>query len=746
MQLESLKKRFMRVVAPSLPNEWEVEEVLEGLLELSESRGNLLLEQVPVIWPVSHSLCFAFLEDGARCASLIPKDKFPQWTRRILSLYETGGLAASRRFMADPDRLFLGPMEGRYGVSFSDILARMLLYLRGVSGTDIELAAAKTPYTDTQKIFMPPVLDIFSEQAENSLLYKFLISLQWAHVQSRIFEKLLVGVEVNSECMNFSAYAHPTRARTLFAVVQTVSSVHWLRDRLPGLIRSAKPLYLHILKDMSATEGSHEFYDGVMLLLQSPFGAVSIDIDTPLYWLTKRTASESSFDLLPDLYRYFENKNGGCDFGQFSMVLGDFSFHSASAVIQKRRIDEKNAFISLMANAITKNEKKHEIAGQDKVKQMEEKAEGTRLMVATEDEAEPSGRDDLLIENGEFELSDELKDLIEDIEEDLGELPDAYVQAASGMAGKGVNKREPPHSGNSWCEPNPGPDAHSYDEWDYRRGGYRQNWCTLYEKSISRAKSSFVADTLYKYGGTLHRIRRQFEMLRNQHRFIRRRRHGDDIDFDALVDTLGDHRAGLVPSDRLFLRLLRDQREISTHFLVDMSNSTEGWVGTAVKESLILMAEAMDIVGDPYAIYGFSGMRRSKSEVFPVKEITESYSNIVKERIIGMGPKEYTRMGPPIRHMTKKMLAVDGRIRLLIVFTDGKPEDYDDYKGEYAIEDTRKAILEARGAGVRVFCITIDKSAHDYLGHMFGRGHFIFIDKVESLPGKLVEMYRVLTC
>jgi nitric oxide reductase NorD protein len=96
--------------------------------------------------------------------------------------------------------------------------------------------------------------------------------------------------------------------------------------------------------------------------------------------------------------------------------------------------------------------------------------------------------------------------------------------------------------------------------------------------------------------------------------------------------------------------------------------------------------------------------------------------------------------------MTKKMLEAESRVRLLIVFSDGKPEDYDEYKGRYAIEDTRKAILEARGAGIRVFCITIDKSAHEYLGHMFGLGQFIFIDNVEALPGKLVEMYRLLTC
>ena len=77
--------------------------------------------------------------------------------------------------------------------------------------------------------------------------------------------------------------------------------------------------------------------------------------------------------------------------------------------------------------------------------------------------------------------------------------------------------------------------------------------------------------------------------------------------------------------------------------------------------------------------------------------------------------------------------------------TDGKPEDYDDYKGEYAVEDTRHALVEARAAGIHPFCITIDRSAHDYMDHMFGEKNYIMIDDVKKLPRKMPEIYRVLT-
>jgi nitric oxide reductase NorD protein len=368
------------------------------------------------------------------------------------------------------------------------------------------------------------------------------------------------------------------------------------------------------------------------------------------------------------------------------------------------------------------------------------------LMQSQRDDKSSRGKEALLMDNEGVDLPAELAALIKGIVEDLGALPEAYVQAAAGQAGRGINRqnRQECDSHKELTSSIP-VNGQPYDEWDYRRAGYRADWCLLSEKTLNPVRSGFVAGTLEKYKPQLNKLRRQFEMLRTRHRFVRRRRHGDDIDLDALIEALGDTRAGLSPSDRLFVQLLRDERDIAAMFLVDMSNSTEGWVGVAIKEALVLMAEALEVVGDRYGIYGFSGMRRSRSELFHIKHLGEPYSAEVQGRIAAIGPKEYTRMGPPIRHLTKKLQEVESNVRLLVVISDGKPEDYDDYKGQYAIEDTRKALLEARGSGVYSFCITIDKSAHDYLAHMFGRGNYIFVDEVLSLPAKMAEMYRLLT-
>ena len=285
----------------------------------------------------------------------------------------------------------------------------------------------------------------------------------------------------------------------------------------------------------------------------------------------------------------------------------------------------------------------------------------------------------------------------------------------------------------------------TYDEWDFRRSGFRKNWCIVTEKEIPVTRSTFIRNTLDAYHGQIIRLRHQFEMMRTRERFVRRQRDGDDIDLDALVESLADTVAGHPPSDRLFIRLKRDERDIAALFLVDMSNSTRGWVGKAIKESLVLICEAMETLGDRYGIYGFSGMRRLRCEVFPIKNIDQSYNDEVRERIGSIAPREYTRMAPAIRHMTSILKDVDAKVRLLITLSDGKPEDYDEYKGEYAIEDTRHALIEAKIAGIHPFCITIDQHAHEYMAHMYGEVNYIFINDVSKLPARMPEIYRVLT-
>jgi nitric oxide reductase NorD protein len=286
---------------------------------------------------------------------------------------------------------------------------------------------------------------------------------------------------------------------------------------------------------------------------------------------------------------------------------------------------------------------------------------------------------------------------------------------------------------------------YTYDEWDFRRERFRRNWCTIKEMELSATRGNFYENTMRAYRGQLTLLRRQFEFLRQEYRFLKRQKDGEDVDLDALVEAYVDLRAFGRASDYLFIRQLKDRRDLAVSFLVDMSASTEGWVSTAIKESLILLCEALTSLGDRYAIFGFSGMRRTGCHFFRIKDFGQEYDRTVKERINTIGPRDYTRMGAAIRHASFLLRQQEARVRLLMIISDGKPEDYDEYKGPYAIEDTRMAVIEAREQAINPFCITIDKQGREYLPRIFGQKNYVVIPDPALLHKRIPEMYRILT-
>jgi nitric oxide reductase NorD protein len=164
------------------------------------------------------------------------------------------------------------------------------------------------------------------------------------------------------------------------------------------------------------------------------------------------------------------------------------------------------------------------------------------------------------------------------------------------------------------------------------------------------------------------------------------------------------------------------------------------------KEGLLLMCEALEAIRDEYAIYGFSGNGRDDCQFYVVKELGERYDDRVKARIGGIYARQKTRMGPALRHATRRLMSVDSNVKLLILVTDGKPYDSDTYQDNtYAQEDTKMALREARREKIHLFCVTVDKEGADYLPHMYSDANFVIIDDVRTLPQKLPQLYRRLT-
>lgn len=751
-------------------SDWEREDLAERLAELSDDILREVMRYLPVIWPVSYALFYAFAGQAAKAAACLRPTQFNSWVHAILDVYESNGLHQAQLFMEDVEAKYVCEIKGEAGVRLEDREALLLTLARGILGRDVSIAQAPEAGFDTETMFLPPEINLFRQERDNFLLYKltltFLIGLE---TMGTLLYDSRPDVHVQGDTNSFlSKFPDRRLAVDFFYLSEAQRIMTGLRLNFSGLFKDCRPL-LHELSDNLARNREAQGERGeVVLLVQrrllssmlahrmtAPDKNLPTDLQTALadHGKTERTI-KNSFELTRMLYEYCSTLPGPYQPPAPLPFMGQLALEAANKCIAKRRAELRDKFINTLSTVIPAADNSDKSGSTEDERQtdtghrpLQEAISAMLIAAASESESEKdSGQIEQLITLGgsDLELSEKLIDLTRDVKREFGMIPPEYVSSAIGRAGSGLATTAVTASDET-DDTTPAAGPLVYDEWDFRRSGFRKNWCNIINKDIEPIKGTFVSSTMEKYKGLLTNLRRQFELMSIQERFMKRQREGDDIDLDALLESVSDAKAGLAPSERLFIRLQRNERDIAALFLVDMSSSTEGWISTALKESLILMCESLATLGDRYAIYGFSGMRRLRNEFFRVKDFGERYDEVIKGKIAAISPKEYTRMGPAIRHATSIMAGAEARIRLLITLSDGKPEDYDGYKGIYAIEDTRHALIEAKAAGIHPFCITVDKAAHDYMDHMYGEVNYIFIDDVAQLPRRMPEIYRTLT-
>ncbi|MBI4400825.1 MAG: VWA domain-containing protein [Nitrospirae bacterium] len=294
--------------------------------------------------------------------------------------------------------------------------------------------------------------------------------------------------------------------------------------------------------------------------------------------------------------------------------------------------------------------------------------------------------------------------------------------------------------------------AFLYDEWDGLIQDYRSGWCRVIERMAPEGTADFAEATLAAHGPSVRLLRRYFESIRpSALRRVHGQTDGEDLDLDAAIGRTADRMAGAETSDRIYVRREKRERAVATAFLVDMSGSTSRQIesdGRRVvdveKEGLVLLCEALEAIGDQYAIYGYSGQGRHQVDFVVVKDFEEPAGGRAASRIGAVAPLHQNRDGAAIRHTTRKLLARPARVRLLILISDGKPLD-EGYAEEYSLEDTKMALREARMQGIEPFCITVDRDADDYLRRMYGEVRFLIIDHAGALPERLPRVYQQLT-
>ena len=289
-----------------------------------------------------------------------------------------------------------------------------------------------------------------------------------------------------------------------------------------------------------------------------------------------------------------------------------------------------------------------------------------------------------------------------------------------------------------------------YPEWDYRIGGYHHPGATVHLLPPQHGPELWVEKTLARHRGMLDTIRRRFEMLQADRVRLRRRLDGDEIDIDAYTEARCDLRSGLSMPQALYQHQRRQARNIAIVLLVDISGSTESYLGDhrriidVEREALLLVAIALQHMGEPYSIQAFSGDGPKGVTISTLKNFKEPHSQEVALRIAALEPQYYTRTGAALRHATAQLMQEPAEHRLLLLLSDGKPNDADEYEGRYGVEDTRRSVEEARVQGVHPFCLTIDRQAASYLPKIFGHGQFALLTRPQELPTVLLDWMRRL--
>ncbi len=299
----------------------------------------------------------------------------------------------------------------------------------------------------------------------------------------------------------------------------------------------------------------------------------------------------------------------------------------------------------------------------------------------------------------------------------------------------------------------PPPDPYHYPEWDYQMQLERPDWCTVLEKRVKSGKLETIEEIVVKHKPIIGRLKYLIEAMQPQGvQRLRKQEDGDEVDLNAAVRAMIEMRMGEQPDPRIMMRNVRKVRDLSVLLLIDLSESTndpvlgsDSTVLQLAREATVLLADALDKIGDPFAIHGFDSNGRHDVEYFRYKDFGAAYNDRAKARLAGMSGQLSTRMGAAIRHAGSILKRQPSNKKLLLVITDGEPADNDVRDPQYLRYDARKAVEDLTQAGIAPYCLSLDPRADQYVSRIFGANNYVVLDHVQRLPEKLPILYMGLT-
>ncbi len=683
---------------PILSNQKSIIDPAKDLCLFSMQDQERFIQTVGNICDTNMDLAYEFCHHGVESLKQLDETQWSAWIKKLVSVFNDQGLEKSVKLM-DDILFYAEELSGSStSIDFIDYSKTIESLLTGLNGRPLKVEMSEEIYTDTETIYLPERISSQKTKEENFHLIKASAIHLWAQTYFGTWR-------INEN--DFNKYENKEKAIQAYHLLETIRLDEKIKKELPGVGR--------ILERYNPK-------DKLISISKNLKNAVSI----------LKNSSSSHEDSIKLINSIIDD----VDKVPSSPYAGNLKLESASTVSDERKNQDKINFEKALDEL---HEQWREVEeNPDENNQDENSSEKTFSVSKENDENEY----DIALEFGDSNISppEDIKKIMDSIIQDFGEIPEDYLEPS----GDGGYNSDP---GNEELQNNY--ENHDYEftynEWDHARKKYRKDWCKLNEKIIEGTDSNFIKETLNKHRGLLKNLNRTFEALRQDEKKLKKQNYGDDIDLDAFIDAYIDLKRGREIDEKLFTKLNKVERNVAVMFMIDMSGSTSGWINKMEKEALVLLCESLEILGDTYGIYGFSGKTKNRCEVYKIKDFSEKYDKSVKDRICNIQAMDYTRMGASIRHLTMLLKNVEAKTKLLITLSDGKPDDVDGYRGTYGIEDTKKALIEARFQGIHTYCITIDEEAMEYLPYMYGKSNFAVINQVDKLPKKVSDIYRKIT-
>ena len=708
--------------------------------------------------------------------------KFEQWFKSGMEVLEFSPDGGRAYFSLATKKALASVEQAISGVPLRQIARPLKLFVEGLCGTDIAIhalpdtpeagkeAPRATVSADGRTILLPPLLRRYPTQEENVRLYTVMAAHEAGHLEFGTYalamEQLAdliaeVRARYDREARGagrgtlaalFQLYPQPGLIRDLWTVLEDARVEHRLRHEYPGLKADLSRQAQEAIKTHTLTQGMtvrEIIVDALLLLSTAEPGSftipASINDVVQAAWrlcrpvLQPEATAADAVRVADRVYVLLEERLKPVTLSQKTddpvrEQETDLGMGPQAAETQTDQYKPVTNWVyrgSMNPDVIGTKQGE---AGDSGSSQMTAGTEGAGITAFNKSSGAKEGMRPTPTASGVGTA---------DPHRGAGMTPDS---AADQLLAVGDDRR------GAHAAASPSERVFVYDEWDGLIQDYRSRWCRVIEQTAAEATTDFAELTLAGHGPAVRLLRRYFESIRPPGlRRVHGQIDGEDIDLDAVIRRAADRAAGAEPSDRLYIRSEKRERNVAVAFLVDLSGSTSRQIdagGKRVvdveKEGLVLLCEALEAVGDQYAIYGYSGRGRAQVDFVVVKDFDERDRSLPACRIGAVTPLQQNRDGAAIRHAVAKLNARSAKVKLLILLSDGKPLD-DGYADEYALEDTKRALREARMAGVNPFCITVDRNADDYVKRMYGDVNFLVIDQVAALPERLPRVYQRLT-